>query len=145
MNDTRRNGGGRPTPPGSFLLLACAIALLVACSGPSTRPDAPTPATLTPHTGGPGDAASPAGASRIGTVGFVRVVKERGLTSENWFGVVSSLFTYDSEKDVVRVRYEVTVFYPGGDQGEVIVYQHPGVRPGQKVRVTGNRIEALDR
>lgn len=66
------------------------------------------------------------------------------MTSENWLGVVGSLFSYDSEKDVVRVRYEVTVFYPGGDQSEVIVDRHPGVQAGQKVRVTGNRIEALD-
>jgi len=124
--------------------MACAIALVVACSEPSTRPDAPTPVTPTPHTGAPGDTSNLAVASRIGTVGLVRVIKERGLTSENWLGVVGSLFSYDSEKDVVRVRYEVTVFYPGGDQSEVIVDRHPGVQAGQKVRVTGNRIEALD-
>ena len=145
MNDKRANGGGRPTPPGSILSLACAIALVVACSEPATRADAPTPTTPTARTGAPGDASNPAGASRIGTVGLVRVIKERGLTSGNWFGVIGSLFSYDSEKDVIRVRYEVTVLYPGGDQGEVIVYQHPGVQAGQKVRVTGNRIEALDR
>ena len=145
MNDKRAKEGAKPTSPGSILLLACAIALVVACSEPSKRADAPTPATPTPRAGAPGEAFNAAGVSRIGTVGLVRVIKERGLTSENWFGVVSSLFTYDSEKDVIRVRYEVTVLYPGGDQGVLIVDQHPGVQAGQKVRVTGDRIEALDR
>ncbi|RPI46617.1 MAG: hypothetical protein EHM59_06985 [Betaproteobacteria bacterium] len=76
---------------------------------------------------------------------LVRPRKERGLTSENWTGVVGSLFTFDSEKDVTRVLYEVTVFFTDGTQAELIVDRDPGVEPGQRVRVTGNRIEALGR
>ncbi|MBL8528783.1 MAG: hypothetical protein JNL68_13935, partial [Burkholderiales bacterium] len=46
---------------------------------------------------------------------------------------------------VIRVRYEVTVFYKDGTQGVVIVDQRPAVQSGQRVRVTGDRIEPLDR
>jgi hypothetical protein len=89
-------------------------------------------------------AAKPGEVSRIGTVALVREVKERGLTSGNWTGVVGSLFTFDSDKDVVRVRYEVTVFFADGSQSDVTVDHDPGLRAGQRVRVTGARVEALE-
>jgi len=43
------------------------------------------------------------------------------------------------------VRYEVTVFYDDGTTGKVMVDQKPELRPGQKVRITGNQIEPVRR
>lgn len=82
---------------------------------------------------------------KTGTVALVREIKERGLTTENWTGVVGSIFTNDTEKDVIRTRYEVTIFYKDGTQGVVMLDQNPNLRAGQAVRVTGRRIEPLDR
>lgn len=81
--------------------------------------------------------------SRTGTVGLVRELKDRGMTSSNWTGVIGSLFSNDTEQDVIRVRYEVTIFYKDGTQGIVVVDQRPAVQTGQRVRVTGNRIDPL--
>jgi len=125
---------------------ALALVVVSACSQPAPNSaDSATNASQPPRPGGPGAASRPAEPSRLGTVALVRPRKERGLTSENWTGVVGSLFTFDSEKDVTRVLYEVTVFFTDGTQAELIVDRDPGVEPGQRVRVTGNRIEALGR
>ena len=117
------------------LSLVVATALVAACTQFPQKPAAAdAPAT-----------ASPSEPSKIGTVGLVQELKERGMTTGNWAGVIGSVFTNETGKDVIRVRYEVTVFYQDGSQGAVIVDQRPGVRPGDRVRVTGNRIEPLER
>jgi len=112
-----------------------AAALIAACNQPPPKPAA-------------GDSvatAKPAEPARIGTVGLVRELKDRGMTTGNWAGVIGSIFTNETEKDVIRVRYEVTVFYKDGTHGVVIVDERPAVQSGQRVRVTGDRIEPLDR
>ena len=78
-------------------------------------------------------------------MGLIRELKDRGMTTQNWAGIIGSIFTNETEKDVIRVRYEVTVFYKDGTQGVVIVDQRPSVQTGQRVRVTGDQIELLDR
>jgi hypothetical protein len=81
----------------------------------------------------------------VGTVGLIRELKERGMTTQNWTGVIGSVFSNDTEKDVIAVRYEVTIFYRDGTQGVVVLDQAPSVQTGQRVRVTGNKIESLER
>ncbi len=83
--------------------------------------------------------------SKVGTVGLIRELKDRGMTTQNWAGIIGSIFTNEAESDVIRVRYEVTVFYKDGTQGVLIVDQRPGVQTGERVRVTGNQIDSLDR
>jgi hypothetical protein len=78
-------------------------------------------------------------------VGLVRELKERGMTTGNWAGIIGSVFTNETEKDVIRVRYEVTIFYKDGTQGVVLVDERPTVQTGQRVRVTGDQIEPLER
>lgn len=117
-------------------MLACSLGLTTACSQPSRNPEPPAAATAKPET--------PSGTPRIGTVTLVRELKERGLTTQNWLGVVGSIFNNDTEKDVIRTRYEVTVLFRDGTQNEMLLDRNPGVTAGQRVRVTGDRIEALD-
>ena len=106
---------------------AIAAALLaVACSQPAPKPEPPAP---TP---------------KLGVVGHVSEVKERGMTQGNWWDAVSTVFSNDP-KNVSSVRYEVTVFYDDGTTGKVTVDQKPAVQPGQKVRITGNQIEPVRR
>ena len=112
-----------------------AAALTAACTQPPRKPVDSAAATPPPS------AAEPA---RIGTVGLVRELKDRGMSTQNWAGVIGSIFTNETESDVIRVRYEVTVFFRDGTQGVVIVDQRPAVRSGQRVRVTGDRIEPLE-
>jgi len=78
-------------------------------------------------------------------VGLIVVNKERGLTRENWQDSIKSLFSTETEKNVIATRYDVTVFYDDGTSGVVTVEQKPGYQPGQRVRVVGNKIEALRR
>jgi inosine-uridine nucleoside N-ribohydrolase len=106
---------------------AIATALLaVACSQPAPKPEPP--------------AAPP----KLGVVGHVSEVKERGMNQGNWWDAVSTVFSNDP-KNVSSVRYEVTVFYDDGTTGKVMVDQKPAVQPGQKVRITGNQIEPVRR
>jgi hypothetical protein len=114
--------------------LLVAAALTAACTQPPRKPVDSAAATPPP-------AAEPA---RIGTVGLVRELKDRGMSTQNWAGVIGSIFTNETESDVIRIRYEVTVFFKDGTQGVVIVDQRPAVRSGQRVRVTGDRIEPLE-
>jgi hypothetical protein len=121
-------------------LLGAAL-LIAACNQPPPKRGAAESAATTAAP----QAAKPAQPSRIGTVGLVRELKDRGMSAQNWPGVIASIFTNETEKDVIRVRYEVTVFYKDGTQGVVIVDERPGVQTGQRVRVTGDQIELLDR
>ena len=68
------------------------------------------------------------------------------MSAQNWAGVIGSIFT--ERNGVGRDPGPVTtvpVFFKDGTQGVVIVDERPGVRSGQRVRVTGDRIEPLDR
>ena len=123
------------------LLLGAAI-LITGCSQPPQKPASPPPAD---DAAAPKQAAPSTENSRIGTVGLIRELKERGMSSSNWTGVIGSIFSNDTEQDVIRVRYEVTIFYKDGTQGVVVVDQRPVAQTGQRVRVTGDRIEPLER
>ncbi len=127
-----------------LILLLGVAALMAGCSQPAEKPAAaaPPPAQATPP---PAQTAPSAEAGRIGTVGLVRELKERGMSSSNWTGVIGSIFSNDTEQDVIRIRYEVTIFYKDGTQGVVVVDQRPTAQTGERVRVTGNRIEPLTR
>lgn len=85
---------------------------------------------------------------RIGVVGLVQEQRKRELTSDNWQTAIVGVIR-NSEKDhyanVSQLRYEVTVFFEAGQQETIVVDQNPHLRPGQRVRVTGNKIEALSR
>jgi hypothetical protein len=124
--------------------VAGAAALVAACSQPP-KPVAAAGAATPSGPQSSRQALTPAEAPRIGTVGLIRELKDRGMTVDNWAGVIGSVFTNDTEKDVIRVRYEVTVFYRDGTQGVLVLDQRPSVQTGQRVRVTGDRIEPLER
>jgi hypothetical protein len=107
---------------------AIAAALLaVACSQPPPKP------------------MPPAGPPKIGVVGLVSELKERGLTQDNWRGYFGDLVSTDFDHNVARVQYEVTVLYDDGTTGTVKVDEQPSLQPGQKVRVTGDKIEPMRR
>jgi hypothetical protein len=115
------------------LALAAAAALLAAgCTQPAPKPSAPPPEA---------ESAVP----KNGVVGLIVVNKERGLTRENWQDSVKSLFSNDTERNVITTRYDVTVFYDDGTSGVVTVEQKPTFQPGQRVRVVGTKIEPLRR
>jgi len=78
-------------------------------------------------------------------VGLITEVKERGLNQDNVRGYFERLFSTDSEHNVLKVQYEVTVLYADGTSGTVIVDQRPEFEPGQKVRVQGTKIEPIRR
>jgi hypothetical protein len=118
------------TPPARAALAAALAALAVACAEPAPKPAPPEPESAVPRTG---------------VVGLVTEKKERGLTRENWQDSVRWLFSNETEKNVIATRYEVTVFYDDGSSGVVTVDQKPAFQPGQRVRVTGGKIEPLRR
>lgn len=112
---------------------ALAVALVVAaCTQPKPKPVVPPPE----------EAAVP----KLGVVGLITEVKERGMTGDNWTGVIGDLFKKDGgDRSVISTRYEVTVFYDDSTTGVVVVDQKPTYVAGQRVRVTGSRIEVLRR
>ena len=116
--------------PNCTLAAIAAAALAVACAQSPPKP-APPPA--------------PVGPPKLGVVGLVTETKERGITQENWKGVVGSVFSNDTDSTVIGVIWEVTVFYDDGTTGVVKVDKDPSVRNGQRVRVTGNQIEPVRR
>lgn len=114
-----------------LLLLLPVIALAACAAAPPQTP--PRQAALTP---------------KVGVVGLVRELQQREINISNWQSVVSGVIRNsdkDDEVNVVRRRYEVTVFYDAGEQGTVVVDDKPDLVPGQRVRVVGDRIEPLPR
>ena len=110
-------------------VLGLVVALLTACSEPAPKP-APPPVT---------------GPAKTGVVALIQVKKESQVTRDNWKDSVRYLFSNERDKSVVSVQYEVTVLYDDGTNGVVTVDQQPAYQPGQRVRVTGNQVEALRR
>src|SRR5262245_24453065 len=82
---------------------------------------------------------------KVGVVAHIAELKERQLTRDNWKSSIGGLFSNDLEATVIATRYEVTVFYDDSTTGVVTVDQKPNYTAGQRVRVTGNRIEAMRR
>ena len=105
--------------------------LLAACAQPAPRTEPAQEAAAVP---------------KIGVVGLVQEQRKREINTDNWQTAIVGVIR-NSEKDhyanVVNRRYEVTVFYEAGEQATVVVDEDPPLRPGQLVRVTGNKIEAL--
>jgi hypothetical protein len=108
------------------LLLAAGLA---ACASdpPAPKPEAPPPVP------------------RVGTVGLVSEVKTRGVNRDNWKSAVTGVYYNDNSGNVTGIHYEVTVLYEDHTQGVVTVPTRPDLRPGQRVRVTGDKIELLPR
>jgi hypothetical protein len=105
-------------------LIVFALAL-AACAQPAPKPKPPEPDPV----------------PKNGVVGLVSEVKTRGITEDNWKGAIGGLFSLDSEKGVSSRAFEVTVFYDDGSTGTVTLERRPDPTPGQRVRVTGNKIE----
>ena len=110
---------------------AIAIAIVCLAIGCSTQP----PPKRTP----------PPAEPKVGVVGLVSEVKTRGLSDENWRSYFGKLFSTDSDHNVTKVQYEVTVLYDDGTTGTVMVDDRPSLQAGQKVRVTGDKIEPIRR
>jgi hypothetical protein len=94
----------------------------------------------------PTPAEPPAAVPRIGVVGLIQQHRERGINKDNWKDALVGIIRNDRQDtgvNVVAVRWEVTVFYDAGQQEVVVVDEKPDIRPGQRVRVTGNKIEPL--
>lgn len=84
---------------------------------------------------------------RIGVVGLVQEQRRREINRDNWQTAIRGVIRnseHDHHVNVVSRRYEVTVFYDAGEQAVVVVDEDPGLRPGQRVRVTGRQIEVLN-
>jgi len=110
--------------------LAIAVVLLAAaCTQTPAKPAPP----------------APTGPVRIGVVGLISEVKERGINQDNVRGYFGKLFSTDSDHNILKVQYEVTVLYDDGTSGTVIVDERPEFQPGQKVRVQGTKIEPVRR
>jgi hypothetical protein len=109
-----------------FARAAVLVLVLAACSPPPKKPAAPEP---DPE-------------PRNGVVALVSETKVRDIKKrDDFMGALSSIWTGDTDKAVVSNYWEVTVFYDDGTTGVVQVEKRPQLQPGQKVRVTGNKIE----
>jgi hypothetical protein len=100
--------------------------LAAACSQPAPKPPPDPP-------------------PKAGVVALVQEVKHRGLSQDNWRGYFGKFFSNETDSNITQVQYEVTVLYDDGTTGTVTVDQKPPVQPGQKVRVSGTKIEPLKR
>ena len=109
-------------------IVALLFAAVAACTQPAPKP-APPPA--------------PAGPPKLGVVALVSEVKEYGMTKENWQDSIRYLFSNEKDKNLSSVRYEVTVLYDDGTNGVVKLEEKPDLLTGQRVRVTGNKIELV--
>jgi hypothetical protein len=105
---------------------ALAALLLAACSQAEKKPPAPAPDP----------------APRNGVVALVSETKIREISNRDSFmGAVDSILSGNTDKAVASNFWEVTVFYDDGTTGVVTVDKRPQVQAGQKVRVSGNKIE----
>lgn len=100
--------------------------LLAACTPPAKKPDAPAPDPV----------------PKNGVVGLVTETKVRDISdSGSLMGALGSIFTGNTDQAVASTYWEVTVFYEDGTTGVLRYDRRPTVLAGQKVRVTGNKIE----
>ena len=87
----------------------------------------------------------PPAVTRVGTVGHVGQVRDRGLTPDNWKDYFGGLYNNQIDRNIIRTRWEVTVLYDDHTQGNVLVDADPGLQPGQRIQVTGTKIEPTKR
>jgi hypothetical protein len=107
----------------TLAIALAAAALAAACSQPPPKP-APPPVEEPP---------------RNGVVGLVNEIKYREPAGNEVVGTLNEIL--GAKKEPTTSQWEVTVFYDDGTTGTVKLPTRPAVRPGQKVRVTGDRIE----
>lgn len=108
--------------------LAAALAALVlaGCTPPAKKPAAPEPDPV----------------PKNGVVGLVAETRVRDISdSGSFMGSLGSIFTGNTDQAVASSYWEVTVFYEDGTTGVLKFERKPSVLAGQKVRVTGNKIE----
>jgi hypothetical protein len=110
------------------LFIALLAAALAGCAQNPPKPEPEPPAV-----------------TRIGTVGHVAEVRSRGVNHTNLWGSLTDLYRNEAGKNVLSTAWEVTVFYEDHTQGTISLPQRPDLRPGQRVRVTGNKIEPAPR
>ncbi len=123
---------GRTLALHSRLMRALAIALLAAVlAGCAQNPPAAKP--------------EPPAVTRVGTVGHIAEVRTRGIDHTNLWGSITDLYRNEADKNVLSTAWEVTVFYEDHTQGTISLPQRPDLRLGQRVRVTGNKIEPAPR
>jgi hypothetical protein len=88
----------------------------------------------------------PPAVPKVGIVGLVQTKTERAINQANWktaiLGVVRNDHG-DQNANVAKTVYEVTVFLDAGQQEVIVLDQDPQLKPGQRVRVTGKKIEVL--
>ena len=111
------------------ILLTC---LLCACATPE-EPKPKEPA-----------AEAPAPPPRYGIVGLVQESRVRAINDQNWKRAISGILRGNPEDDkanVTQTSWEVTIFFDAGVQETIVLDYDPLLRPGQKVRVIGNKIE----
>jgi hypothetical protein len=100
--------------------------LLAACSQPEKKPAAPPP---DPE-------------PKNGVVALISETRVRDISNrDSLMGALNSIMSGDTDKAVASNYWEVTVFYDDNTTSTVIVEKRPPLQPGQKVRVTGNKIE----
>ena len=125
---SRRQRAYTPAPMKLLAALFAAL-LLFGCSSEPAKPKVEPPAV-----------------PRIATVGHIAEVKTRGMNSDNWLGSLSDLYKNEEGKNVMSTVYEITVFYEDHTQGVVTLPARPtNIRIGQRVLVTGNKIEPAPR
>jgi hypothetical protein len=105
---------------------ALAALVLVGCTPPPKKPAEPEPDPV----------------PKNGVVGLVTETKVRDIgDSSSLMGALGSIFTGNTDQAVASTYWEVTVFYDDGTTGVLKFDRRPTVLAGQKVRVTGNKIE----
>lgn len=79
-------------------------------------------------------------------MGLVQLKPERAINQDNWKTAIVGVLRNeegDRNANVAKMIYEVTVFYDAGQQDVIILEKDPQLKPGQRVRVTGNKVEPL--
>ena len=117
-----------------LLLSVLLMSLLCACATPP-EPKAKEEA-----------AEVPSAPPRVGVVGLVQESRVRAINEQNWQRAITGILRgnpEDSNANVAKTSWEVTIFFETGLQEMIVLDYDPLLRPGQKVRVTGKKIELI--
>ena len=89
---------------------------------------------------------APAPPPRVGVVGLVQESRVRAINEQNFVRAITGILRgnpEDSNANVAKTSWEVTIFFETGQQEMIVLDYDPLLRPGQKVRVTGKKIEVI--